>query len=83
MALKTKEISINAQEVFIAVFGGANNDGAGWGITANGKIIKIPGNNPLRDIVALAELAVRTNNAALRTRVEKLVVESVAERRRG
>jgi len=83
MALKTKEITINAQEVFIAVFGGVNNDGGGWGITANGKIIKIPGNNPLLSIVALAELAVKTNNAAMRTRVERLVVESVAEHRRG
>jgi hypothetical protein len=72
-------LKINGKEVFVVVFGGASRGGTGWGITGNGKIIKIPDNNPLRDIAALAEIAATTGNAALKAKVERLVAEGIAE----
>lgn len=71
-------IKISGKEVSVVVFGGATKGGAGFGITPSGKIIKIPDNNPLRDVAALAEIAQSTGNAALRAQLERTVAETVA-----
>jgi hypothetical protein len=52
-----KRVNVGREKMIaVVVMGGATRGGAGWGITASGKIIKIPPNNPLAGAVkALAE----------------------------
>ena len=70
-------IKIGKEAISVVVFGGATKGGAGWGITSGGKIIKIPDNNPLRDVAALAEVAGTTRNAKLKTQLERIIAENV------
>jgi len=49
-------IKISGKELSVVVFGGATKGGTGIGITPSGKIIKISGKKPLRDVGALAEI---------------------------
>ena len=71
-------IKISGKEVLIVVLGGATKGGTGWGITASGKIIKIPDNNPLHDIAALANVVGATSNTKLKAQLEGIVAETVA-----
>ncbi len=71
-------IKISGKEVFVVIFGGATKGGSGWGITGSGKIIKIPDNNPLRDVAALAEVAATTSNKALKSQLERFIEEAIA-----
>ena len=71
-------MKISGKEVSVVVFGGATKGGTGWGITPSGKIIKIPDNNPLREIVALADIIATTSSAPLKSVLEKHIAETVA-----
>ena len=71
-------MKISGKEVSVVVFGGATKGGTGWGITPSGKIIKIPDNNPLREIAVLADIVATTSNATLKAVLEKHIAETVA-----
>ena len=71
-------IKISGKELSVVIFGGATKGGTGIGITPSGKIIKIPDNNPLRDVAALADIIATTSNATLKSLLERHIAETVA-----